>query len=78
MEPLVTLFHLAGMNLQICFMNETLSDTESPSSEGESRTNIIDSSVPVTALPKPETEGEWIKESSHLSSSTKVSVCSCI
>lgn len=25
----------SGMNLQICFMNETLSDTESPGSEGE-------------------------------------------
>lgn len=28
----------SGMNLQICFMNETLSDTESPGSEGEAPT----------------------------------------
>lgn len=31
----MTLLSCAGMNLQICFMNETSSDTESPGSEND-------------------------------------------
>lgn len=30
-----------GMNLQICFMNETMSDTESPSSDMEAASSPV-------------------------------------
>ena len=32
-----------GMNLQICFMNETVSDTESPSSDTETTSSPVKS-----------------------------------
>lgn len=48
------------MNLQICFMNETLSDTESPGSEGEIPSSSA-SAAPISTMdltPKSELPSE--------------------
>jgi len=37
----VVSFSPPGMNLQICFMNETASDTESPSSDTETASSPV-------------------------------------
>lgn len=46
-------FLILGMNLQICFMNEALSDTESPSSDSE---------CPLTNPKQPKASPKIIKE----------------
>lgn len=49
----------SGMNLQICFMNETLSDTESPGSEGDIPSSGASALVSSKALtPKTEASSE--------------------
>lgn len=40
------------MNLQICFMNETMSDTESPNSDTEPN-SAVNSPVRVKSNPEP-------------------------
>lgn len=54
----------AGMNLQICFMNETSSDTESPSSESPSpssaHTTTMKSKLPTPDPPKGLNFSQWV------------------
>ncbi|GLG92548.1 Schwannomin-interacting protein 1 homolog [Gryllus bimaculatus] len=45
----------SGMNLQICFMNETVSDPESPSSDTESSSSPAKSSPEKMAVPRSHT-----------------------
>lgn len=53
-------FTSSGMNLQICFMNETLSDTESPGSEGEvsASSTCVNPMSTKAATPKSELPSE--------------------
>ncbi|XP_073988076.1 schwannomin interacting protein 1 isoform X2 [Rhodnius prolixus] len=54
----------SGMNLQICFMNETSSDTESPSSESPSpssaHTTTMKSKLPTPDPPKGLNFSQWV------------------
>lgn len=51
-NPLIEECFISGMNLQICFMNETASDTESPSSDSESPISEKFNSMPVKHSPR--------------------------
>ncbi|KAK9510431.1 hypothetical protein O3M35_005221 [Rhynocoris fuscipes] len=56
----------SGMNLQICFMNETSSDTESPSSESPSpsaaNTTAMKSKLPTPDPPKSLSFTQWVQK----------------